>query len=137
MIVSIEKRLFLYLSYYIKYSTEKELIIKDMRKFYNSQSVVFKNEQNYYDKLLNTTSMHIDFNNYMLDRTLRERILNLPNNKNGVNGGKKSAIDLDLIAGELKMIELYGKQMMLDIHAGNLMHKGSILIDKQIEKATA
>ena len=94
MIVSIEKRLFLYLSYYIKYSTEKELIIQDMRKFYNSQSVVFKNEQNYYDKLLNTTSMHIDFNNYMLDRTLRERILNLPNNKNGVNSVNNANIDV-------------------------------------------
>ena len=85
MIVSIEKRLFRYLSYYIKYVTEKELIIKDMRKFYNIQSVVFKNEQNYYDNVLNTTTMHIDFNNYMIDRTLRERILKLPNNKNVTN----------------------------------------------------
>ena len=65
-----------------------------MRKFYNRQSVVFKNEQNYYDKLLNTTTMHIDFNNYMLDRTLRERILNLPNNKNGVNSVNNANIDV-------------------------------------------
>jgi len=94
MIVSIEKRLFRYLSYYIKYVTEKELIIKDMRKFYNIQSVVFKNEQNYYDNVLNTTRMHIDFNNYMLDRTLKERILKLPNNKNGVNGVNNANIDV-------------------------------------------
>ena len=105
MIVSIEKRLFLYLSYYIKYSTEKELIIQDMRKFYNSQSVVFKNEQNYYDKLLNTTSMHIDFNNYMLDRTLRERILNLPNNKNGVNS-TNSVNNANIDVSQLKKVLL-------------------------------
>ena len=58
------------------------------------------------------------------------------NNKTGENGGKKSAIDIDLIMTEVKLVETYGKQMMLDIHAGNLMHKAVNSKNKQLETIT-
>ena len=54
-------------------------------------------------------------------------------NKNGTNGGKKQFIDLDLIAAEIKYVETYGKEMMRDIHAGNLMHKAISSKNKAIE----
>ena len=44
-------------------------------------------------------------------------------NVDGVNGGKKSAIDMDLIMGEVKLVETYGRQIMLKVNAGNMAVK--------------
>ena len=70
-------------------------------------------------------------------RIMRDNLFNtytkFMNNQNGVEGGKKQFIDIDLIMTEVKLVETYGKQMMMDIHAGNLMHKAVNSKNKAIE----
>jgi hypothetical protein len=56
-------------------------------------------------------------------------------NVDGKNGGKKSAIDIDLIMTEVKLTETLGRQAMLHINAGNYANRVISMKNKhQIEK---
>lgn len=45
------------------------------------------------------------------------------NNMDRKNGGQRANIDIDLIMTEVKLVETYGRQIMLKINAGNMAVK--------------
>jgi hypothetical protein len=91
------------------------------------------------DKKVNILQSAIYDEDIRVSRQMRKNLydtyIEFMNNKKGINGGKKSNIDLDLLTFELKQVELYGKQMMMELHFGNLAikalnSKNKILIEE-------
>lgn len=65
--------------------------------------------------------------NAVMKDALFETFEQFMENKNKVNGGHPSKIDYDQIAAQIKMTEVYAKQIMLGIHAGHLHYKKGLL----------